>query len=73
MPGVTDIIGLECSGEIVDEKTLEPTGEKVAALLPGGGYADYVKVLRSHTIPLMYAGQSWEEATAIPEVWCTAY
>ena len=43
------------------------------ALLPGGGYADYVSVLKSHTTPLMYEGQSWEEAAAIPEVWCTAY
>ena len=43
------------------------------ALLPGGGYADYVKVLKDHTVPLMYEAQSWEEATAIPEVWCTAY
>ena len=54
MPGVTDIIGLECSGEIVDPSTLESTGEKVMALLPGGGYSDYVKVLKSHTVPLMY-------------------
>ena len=43
------------------------------ALLPGGGYADYVKVIKSHTAPLMYDGQSWEDASAIPEVWCTAY
>ena len=38
-PGVTDVLGLECAGEIVSADTLEPTGEKVMALLPGGGYA----------------------------------
>jgi NADPH:quinone reductase-like Zn-dependent oxidoreductase len=37
--GATTIIGLECAGEVVDSKTLKPTGEKVMALLPGGGYA----------------------------------
>jgi len=37
--GVTPIIGLECAGEVVDPVTLLPTGEKVMALLPGGGYA----------------------------------
>lgn len=47
LPGVTQIIGLECSGEVVDWKTLQPTGETVMALLPGGGYADYVSVDRS--------------------------
>lgn len=26
LPGVTDILGLECSGEIVDWNTLKPTG-----------------------------------------------
>jgi len=38
---------LECAGEIVDWETLKSTGEKVMALLPGGGYSDYVSVDRS--------------------------
>ena len=42
------------------------------ALLPGGGYAQYAKVLRSHTIP-MWDGMSWDTAAAIPEVYCAAY
>jgi len=58
MKGVTEIIGLECAGEIVNPETLEPTGERVMALLPGGGYAQYAKVLRSHTQPL-YDEQSY--------------
>ena len=47
--GVTETIGLECSGEVVDWVTLKSTGEQVMALLPGGGYADYVSVKRGHT------------------------
>jgi len=70
---VTNIIGLECSGQIVDPLSLEPTGEKVMALLPGGGYAQYVKVLRSHTVPFGCPSWSYETAAAVPEVWCTAY
>jgi len=72
-PGVTPILGLECAGEIVDPVTLEPTGERVAALLSGGGYAQYAKVRRSHTFPLVNSDFSWVEAAAIPEVWLTAF
>ena len=48
------------------------------ALLPGGGYAQYVKVLKSHTVTLLPENlpkniQFWEYAAGIPEVWCTAY
>jgi NADPH:quinone reductase-like Zn-dependent oxidoreductase len=71
-PGVTPILGLECAGEIVDQKTLEPTGERIMALLPGGGYAQYAKVLKSHTITIPQ-GISMTDAAAIPEVWLTAY
>jgi tumor protein p53-inducible protein 3 len=72
-PGVSPIIGLECAGEIVDPVSLEPTGQRVMALLPGGGYSQYVKVLKSHTMPLFSESMTWEEAAGIPEVWCTAY
>jgi hypothetical protein len=37
--GVTDILGLECSGYLVDPKTNEITDRKVMGLLSGGGYA----------------------------------
>ena len=70
LKGVTEIIGLECSGEVVDWTTLESTGEQVMALLPGGGYADYVSVKRSHTQPLI---KDFCTSAAFPEVLCTAY
>ena len=69
--GVTDIIGLECTGEIVDATTLKPTGEKVMALLAGGGYSEYVAVQKAHTMPVFF--DDWERSAAIPEVWCTAF
>ena len=73
LPGVTEVIGLECSGQIVDPVSLEPTGEKVMALLPGGGYAQYAKVLRSHTVPFGCPTWDYKTAAAVPEVWCTAF
>lgn len=46
---MTQTIGLEIAGDVVDWLTLRPTGEKVMALLPGGGYAEFVSVERSQT------------------------
>lgn len=43
------------------------------ALLPGGGYAQYVKVLRNHTTPFLCSKWDYQTAAAVPEVWCTAY
>lgn len=46
-PGATDILGLECAGQIVLDGANTPNeilGKRVLALLPGGGYAQYVKV-----------------------------
>ncbi|HEY8190088.1 MAG TPA: alcohol dehydrogenase catalytic domain-containing protein, partial [Micavibrio sp.] len=45
-PGITDIPGLEIAGEIVG------TGEKVCALLAGGGYAEYAAVPVGQCLPL---------------------
>lgn len=42
------------------------------ALLSGGGYADVVKVRKSHLMDIP-EGMSFEEAAAIPETWLTAY
>ena len=41
------------------------------ALLPGGGYADYVSVDISQTQPLI--DNDFVKSAAFPEVWCTAY
>lgn len=70
--GVTNIIGLECAGYLVDPETNEVTDQKVMALLPGGGYAQFVKVNKHHLMNTP-EGFSFEEAAAIPEAWVTAY
>lgn len=41
------------------------------ALMPGGGYAEYAKVLKSHCMPLFI--DDWEKCAAITEVWVAAF
>lgn len=64
--GASSILGLECAGEA------DGTGERVMALLPGGGYAEEVVVDRGSvmTVPDTL---SWDEAGAIPETFLTAF
>ncbi len=67
--------GLEVSGVI---KATAPdagkykTGDRVCALLGGGGYAEYVAVTEDMVLP-MPKNLSFAEAAAIPEVYMTAY
>ena len=74
-PGASDVPGLEVAGIV---KAVGPgcvqfkEGERVMALLAGGGYASQVKVLETHCMPI--PGQlDFTEAAAIPEVFLTAY
>lgn len=74
-PGVTDIIGLECVGRIVESDAntaQEKLGKRVMALLPGGGYAQYCKVHLSNTIEVP-DGVETQDAACFTEVWATAY
>jgi len=74
-PGCPEWPGLEVSGEIfavAEDVTRWRVGDKVCALLGGGGYAEYVSVPAEMVLP-MPAGLSWVEAAAIPEVYMTAY
>jgi putative PIG3 family NAD(P)H quinone oxidoreductase len=74
-PGGTDILGLECSGDIVSVgegvTDLQP-GAHVCALLTGGGYAEYVSVPAGQvaTVPV---GISLIDAGGIMEVACTVW
>ena len=77
-PGCPDWMGLEIAGEIVqmgDEvaslSDWKP-GDKVCALLGGGGYAEYVAVKYDMLMPVP-RGCSMVEAAAIPEAFATAY
>jgi len=74
-PGTTDIPGLEVSGEIVqlgDEVPGWSIGDKVAALVAGGGYAEYVTAPYQQclTIP---SGLTMVEAAALPETFFTVW
>lgn len=74
-PGCPEWPGLEVAGvikEVAKGVTKWKTGEKVCALLGGGGYAEYVTVPAEMVMP-MPRGLSYAEAAAIPEVYMTAY
>lgn len=77
-PGTPEWMGLEISGVIVEmgdiakEKSDFKIGDKVCALLGGGGYAEYVSVKYDMLMPIP-ENCSMVEAAAIPEAFATAY
>lgn len=72
-PGASEILGLECAGIIADPgDTGREKGEKVACLLTGGGYAEYVAVPEGQLLPIP-EGYSFTEAASIVEVACTVW
>jgi putative PIG3 family NAD(P)H quinone oxidoreductase len=74
-PGASPYPGLECSGVItatgpgVREHRV---GERVCALLAGGGYAEQVAVPAGQLLPVPQ-GMSVQESAALPEVACTVW
>jgi len=74
-PGESTVLGLEMAG-VVKAVGVNATqwriGDRVCALLPGGGYAAKAKVPASVAMPIP-EGFSFEQAAAIPEVFLTAY
>ncbi|HMD73302.1 MAG TPA: NAD(P)H-quinone oxidoreductase [Steroidobacteraceae bacterium] len=74
-PGASDIPGLEIAGEIVAlgaKVSGLSLGEKVTALLPGGGYAAYAVAAAPLCLPIP-PGISTVEAAAIPETYFTVW
>ena len=73
-PGAPDIPGLEIAGKVV---ALGPnvkrwkTGDRVMALVVGGGYAEYCLAHGSHALPI--GGLSMVEGAAIPETFFTVW
>ena len=74
-PGASDLPGLEASGEVValgagvDGLSV---GDQVCALLPGGGYAEYVATPAAHCLPVP-AGMGLKEAACLPETFFTVW
>lgn len=73
-PGAPDVLGLECSGVIAEvaEGSRWQVGERVCALLAGGGMAEEVVVDERCVMPVP-EGLSLQQAAALPEVYATAW
>ncbi|WP_299080569.1 NAD(P)H-quinone oxidoreductase [uncultured Ruegeria sp.] len=74
-PGASDLPGLEASGEVValgaGVEGLS-VGDQVCALLPGGGYAEYVATPAAHCLPVPQ-GMGLKEAACLPETFFTVW
>lgn len=78
-PGATEIPGLEIAGEVAavgPGVTRFAPGDRVAALVVGGGYAQYCIANEGSTLPIP-EGLGMHEAAALPEtmftVWCNLF
>jgi NADPH2:quinone reductase len=74
-PGASDLPGLEVSGVVAalgEGASKYKIGDKVCALVHGGGYADYVTVAETIALP-MPEGFSYVEAAAVPETFFTVW
>lgn len=73
-PGASDALGLECSGVVseVGPGSSWQVGDRVCALLAGGGMAEEVVVDGRHVLPVP-EGLSLVEGAVIPEVYATAW
>lgn len=77
-PGCPEWMGLEIAGTIVEvgavaaEKSNWKPGNKVCALLGGGGYAQYANIKYDMLMPIP-ENTSLVEAAAMPEAFATAY
>ena len=74
-PTASDLPGLEASGTVVaigDGVADLSVGDQVCALLPGGGYAEYVMTPAAHCLPVP-DGLSRKEAACLPETFFTVW
>ncbi len=74
-PGTPTIMGLEIAGEIVAVGTDTPrwqVGDKVCALVAGGGYAEYCVAPGGQCLPVP-AGLSFADAAGLPETYFTVW
>lgn len=74
-PGASDLPGLEVAGEIVEGDltgTSLKIGDRVCALTPGGGYAEYCVAPAGNCLPIP-EGFSDVEAAALPETFFTVW
>ena len=73
--GASDLPGLEGAGIIAEVGagvTEWAVGDEVCALLPGGGYAEFVATSAHHCLPIP-RGLSLKQAACLPETYFTVY
>lgn len=71
-PGAPETLGLEVAGEVMDAAGRWKAGDRVCALLGGGGYAEYAVCDARHALPVPDS-MSFEEAAGLPETVFTVY
>jgi putative PIG3 family NAD(P)H quinone oxidoreductase len=74
-PGAPDIPGLEIAGEVAalgSRAERWQVGDRVTALVPGGGYAEYAVVHGTNALPVP-AGLDMTSAAAMPETFFTVW
>ena len=74
-PGASETLGMEASGEVAEVGagvTEFKVGDKVCALMPGGGYAEYAAVSEKSVLPVP-KGISLSDAAGLPEVYFTVW
>lgn len=74
-PGASDIPGLEIAGEVVARGSRAQkhlVGDKICALVPGGGYAEYCVVHETNALKIP-AGMKFIDAAGIPETYFTVW
>ncbi|SEL53439.1 putative NAD(P)H quinone oxidoreductase, PIG3 family [Pseudoxanthomonas sp. GM95] len=71
-PGAPETLGLEVAGEVVQGSGRWQAGDRVCALLGGGGYAQYAVVDARHALPIP-EGDDFIQAAALPETAFTVF
>ena len=74
-PGASPIPGLEIAGEVValgDDVSAAMLGQRVCALVSGGGYAEYCLAMADHCLPVP-ADMPLDQAAALPETLFTVW
>jgi putative PIG3 family NAD(P)H quinone oxidoreductase len=74
-PGDSEILGLEVAGTIIEmgsDVTNWSVGDRVMALVGGGGYAEYAVAYDNHLMPIPDS-MSFEEAACVNESYITAF
>jgi len=74
-PGASPILGLEVAGTVAalgEGVTEWKVSQRVTALVPGGGYAEYCTAPAAHALPIP-EGLDLAQAAALPETWFTVW